>query len=61
MPLAFILFFVVTQGIQALNLDFFTHMPTPVGEAGGGMANAIVGTLIADGPRRAVRDPDRRA
>ena len=33
-PLAFILFFVVTQGIQALNLDFFTHMPAPVGEAG---------------------------
>ena len=31
---------------QSLNLDFFTHMPKPVGEAGGGMANAIVGTLI---------------
>ena len=29
-----ILFFVVSQGIQALNLDFFTHMPKPVGEAG---------------------------
>jgi phosphate transport system permease protein len=48
-PLAFILFFVITQGIQAVNLDFFTHMPTPVGEAGGGMANAIVGTLILTG------------
>jgi phosphate transport system permease protein len=48
-PLAFILFFVVTQGIQALNVDFFTKMPTPVGEAGGGMANAIVGTLILAG------------
>ena len=45
-PLAFILFFVVSQGVQALNLAFFTHMPTPVGESGGGMANAIVGTLI---------------
>ena len=45
-PLAFVLFFVVTQGIQSLNLAFFTHMPAPVGEAGGGMANAIVGTLI---------------
>jgi phosphate transport system permease protein len=45
-PLALILFFVVSQGIQALNVDFFTHMPQPVGEAGGGMANAIVGTLI---------------
>ena len=45
-PLALILFYVVSQGIQAVNLDFFTHMPQPVGEAGGGMANAIVGTLI---------------
>jgi len=45
-PLAFILFFVVSQGIQSLNIAFFTHMPAPVGEAGGGMANAIVGTLI---------------
>jgi phosphate transport system permease protein len=48
-PLAFILFFVVTQGVQALNLDFFVHMPRPVGETGGGMANAIVGTLILTG------------
>jgi phosphate transport system permease protein len=45
-PLAFILFFVVSQGIQALNLEFFTSLPKPVGETGGGMANAIVGTLI---------------
>ena len=45
-PLALILFFVVSQGIQALNFDFFTQMPKPVGEAGGGMGNAIVGTLI---------------
>ena len=48
-PLAFILFFVVTRGIQSLNLAFFTNMPRPVGEAGGGMANAIVGTLILTG------------
>ena len=48
-PLAFILFYVVTQGIGALNLDFFRHMPAPVGELGGGMANAIVGSLIIVG------------
>jgi phosphate transport system permease protein len=48
-PLALILFFVVAQGIEALNLDFFTHLPRPVGEPGGGMANAIVGTLILTG------------
>jgi phosphate transport system permease protein len=48
-PLAMILFFVIGQGVQALNLDFFTRMPQPVGEAGGGMLNAIVGTLILVG------------
>jgi len=45
-PLGFILFFAVSQGVHALNFEFFTHMPVPVGEAGGGMANAIVGTLL---------------
>jgi phosphate transport system permease protein len=45
-PLALILFFVISQGVQALNVEFFTHMPQPVGEPGGGMANAVVGTLI---------------
>jgi phosphate transport system permease protein len=46
LPLAFVLFYVVTQGVQSLNLAFFTHTPAPVGEAGGGMANAIIGSLI---------------
>jgi phosphate transport system permease protein len=45
-PLALVLFFVVSQGVQSLNVAFFTHMPAPVGEPGGGMANAIVGSLI---------------
>jgi phosphate transport system permease protein len=48
-PLGFILFFVVSKGIQALNWNFFTKMPAPVGEPGGGMANAIVGTLMMSG------------
>jgi phosphate transport system permease protein len=48
-PLVLILFFVVTQGVLALNVDFFTHTPAPVGEPGGGMANAIVGSLILVG------------
>jgi phosphate transport system permease protein len=48
-PLALILFYVVSQGLQALNLEFFTHMPRPVGEPGGGMLNAFVGTLIMIG------------
>jgi phosphate transport system permease protein len=49
LPLGFVLFFVVSQGLRALNLAFFTQMPKPVGEAGGGMGNAIVGTLIVSG------------
>jgi phosphate transport system permease protein len=48
-PLGFILFYVIAQGISSLNWDFFTKMPAPVGEPGGGMANAIVGTLIVTG------------
>jgi phosphate transport system permease protein len=48
-PLALILFYVVSQGITSLNAAFFTQMPRPVGEAGGGMANAIVGSLMVTG------------
>ena len=33
------------QGMTSLNWDFFTHLPKPVGEKGGGMANAIAGTF----------------
>jgi phosphate transport system permease protein len=49
LPLLLILAFLVYQGASSLNLDFFTHLPRPVGEAGGGMANAIVGTLLLIG------------
>lgn len=45
-PLALVLFYVVSQGISSLNVAFFTEMPKPVGEPGGGMANAIVGSLV---------------
>ena len=48
-PLAFILFFVLRHGVPALNWAFFTELPKPVGETGGGMANAIVGTGILIG------------
>jgi len=41
-----ILGYIVTQGGRALNADFFTQLPKPVGETGGGMANAIVGTIV---------------
>jgi len=48
-PLVLILFYVVTQGISSLNWGFFTQMPRPVGEPGGGMANAIAGSMIVVG------------
>jgi phosphate transport system permease protein len=48
-PLAFVLFYVVTQGVTSLSLSFFTEMPKPVGEPGGGMANAIVGSIMVVG------------
>ena len=46
LPLVLIFAFLVYQGSAALNLDFFIQLPKPVGEVGGGMANAIVGSLI---------------
>lgn len=48
-PLFLILFYTVSKGINFINWDFFTQMPKPVGEDGGGMANAIVGTAIMVG------------
>jgi phosphate transport system permease protein len=42
--LFFILGYLVFHGGRSINWDFFTKLPTPVGEAGGGMANAIVGS-----------------
>ncbi len=56
-PLGFILFFVLRQGVPALSLAFFTENPKPVGEAGGGMANAMVGTLLLIGVAAVVGVP----
>jgi phosphate transport system permease protein len=49
LPLVFILAHLIAKGASSLSLAFFTHTPRPVGEPGGGMANAIVGTLILIG------------
>src|SRR5260221_4230771 len=43
--LFFILGYLVYHGGRSINWDFFTKLPTPVGETGGGMANAIVGSV----------------
>jgi phosphate transport system permease protein len=45
-PLVAILFYLIYKGASSLNLAFFTQIPAPVGESGGGMANSIVGSGI---------------
>jgi phosphate transport system permease protein len=48
-PLVAILIYLLYKGASSLNLAFFTHIPAPVGESGGGMANAIMGSAIVLG------------
>ena len=48
-PFLFIMYYVLEQGLSALNIDFFTRLPKPPGESGGGMSNALVGSLIVVG------------
>jgi phosphate transport system permease protein len=45
-PLISIFFYIISQGISNINIDFLTKLPKPVGEPGGGIGNAIIGTLI---------------
>jgi len=45
-PLGLILGYLLVRGVTAINFDFFTQLPKPVGEIGGGMANAIVGSIV---------------
>ena len=49
LPLVAIFVYLILKGARSLNLAFFTQIPKPVGELGGGMANAIIGsvTLLA--------------
>lgn len=56
-PLILIIFHLLRQGAQFIRPGFFTDMPRPVGEPGGGMANAIVGTLIMIGTASAIGLP----
>lgn len=44
-PLFIVLFFLIREGASSLDWNFFTQLPKPTGEVGGGMANAIVGTV----------------
>jgi phosphate transport system permease protein len=57
LPLILILGHLLIEGASSISLDFFTKMPRPVGEAGGGLANAIVGTLVLIGIASAIGLP----
>ena len=46
LPLLFILLYIIRNGIAVINWQFLTSLPKPVGEVGGGISNALVGTLI---------------
>ena len=48
-PLLLILGTLIAKGAGSINLDFFTKTPVPAGETGGGVAHAIVGTLMMVG------------
>lgn len=55
--LGYLIYYVARQGIQFLNLDFFTKAPVPEGESGGGVFPAIEGTLIIVGLSAAIGVP----
>jgi len=57
LPLGLLVLRLLESGLHGLSLGFFLHMPKPVGEPGGGMANAIVGTLIVVGIGAAIAVP----
>ena len=44
-PLFIVIYFLIYNGASSIDWNFFTQLPKPTGEAGGGMANAIVGTV----------------
>ncbi|HVE83781.1 MAG TPA: phosphate ABC transporter permease PstA [Myxococcales bacterium] len=56
-PLLSLLAYVVKQGAGALSWSFFTQLPKPVGEVGGGMANALAGSAVLVGLACAVGMP----
>src|ERR1700683_5396676 len=43
-PLVLVFYHLIREGLGSVNWDFFTKLPKPVGEVGGGMANSIVGS-----------------
>lgn len=45
LPLIFVFYYIASSGIPAMSMDVLTNLPAPPGESGGGLANAIVGSL----------------
>jgi phosphate transport system permease protein len=45
-PLVLIFFYIIKKGVGAVNWSLLTHLPKPVGETGGGIANAILGSIM---------------
>jgi phosphate transport system permease protein len=56
-PLMAIFAYLVYKGASSLNLDFFTQIPKPPGETGGGMANSIVGSAVLLAPASVIGVP----
>ncbi len=56
-PLVALVAYVVVRGVSAWNWAFFSHLPTPAGIPGGGISNAIVGSLIIDAVAAAAAIP----
>jgi phosphate transport system permease protein len=57
LPLLFILTYLVIKGATSVNLDFFTELPPSPGESGGGMGNAVLGSLVLIGIAAAIGLP----
>lgn len=48
-PFFFIFYYVLEKGISAIDWNFFTQLPKPPGEKGGGMSNALIGSAVVVG------------
>lgn len=56
-PLILILFYILEAGLTKINWHFLTNLPKPVGETGGGIANALVGSMIIIATASAIAIP----
>jgi phosphate transport system permease protein len=56
-PLIIVLLYIIKQGVMQVNWHFLTHVPAPEGEKGGGIANALVGSLLIIGMSSVVAIP----